>query len=196
MERAWSVRARLQGGIRGGGSSSLRQCAWRHGRRWRFLAAAAVRYCAMEQPQALTPPRSRSSEGLRSTSGAAIQKALVKVARVRHADRRPTARLPSLRLRRCRRGLLHARRSSRSRRRTAHRRRAEHLHGILSVSAASASCTSSLAASSLAAITTHGGKPACRLPGFSFSVASAAFGRFQPWYRPYMFNVLISACEL
>ena len=67
-------------------------------------------------------------------------------------------------------------------------------NGNLSVSAASASCTSSLAASSLAAIHTER-KPAadCVL---SFSVASAAFGRFQPWYRPYMFNVLISAFEL
>ena len=47
----------LQGGRRGRGSSSFGQCAWRHGRRWHFAAATAVRYSAMEQPQALTPPR-------------------------------------------------------------------------------------------------------------------------------------------
>ena len=55
---------------------------------------------AMGQPRASTPPRSVVAAAQGSTNGAAIQQAHVKVARVRHADRRAPARIPSLQLRR------------------------------------------------------------------------------------------------
>ena len=61
----------------------------------RYLAAG---YRAMGQPRASRPPRSGVAAAQGSTSGAAIQQALVKVARVRHADSRAPARVPSLQL--------------------------------------------------------------------------------------------------
>ena len=79
-----------------------RSVAWSHGRRWRFPAEVPQGwlYRAMGQPRASTPPRSVVAAAQGSTNGAAIQQALVKVARVRHADRRAPARIPSLQLRR------------------------------------------------------------------------------------------------
>ena len=76
--------------------------AWRHGRRWRLppmrggtSRPATVRWGSLG-------PRRRLGAGSRPrkvfTNGAAIQQALVKVARVRHADSRAPARLPSLQL--------------------------------------------------------------------------------------------------